>query len=156
MEGQAGEIDVGALAHDLMHRRDVRRDLDHRLRLAEPVEIFLAGVALADAERLGEPPAAAARGGDDLEMLGPRVLEHHGLGRFGDSGGKVGHGDRPGMDFGLADRDQMLGEIPQPELVEVGSAVAGLGGLEHLAILAERFRPLNRQRRDLRPGRCLC
>ena len=60
------------------------------------------------------------------------------------------------MDFGFADREEMLGKIPQPEFVEVGGAVAGLGGLEHFAILAERFRPLNRQSRDLRPGRCLC
>ena len=118
--------------------------------------IFLAGVALIDAQRLGEAPAAAAGRRDDLEMLRSRVLEHHRLGRFGDSGGKVGHGDRPGMDLGFADRDQAFGEIPQPELVEVGGAVAGLGGLEHFAILAERFRPLNRQWRDLRPGRCLC
>ena len=156
MKGQAGEVDVVALAHDLMHRRDLRRDLDQRLRLAKPIEIFLAGVALIDAERFGQPPAAAARGGDDLEMLGPGVFEHHGLGRFGDRGGKVGHGDRLGMDLGLADLDQLLGKIPQPELVEVGGAVAGLGGLEHLAILAERSGPLNRQRGDLRPGRRLC
>ena len=151
MERQAGEVDVGALAHDLMHRRRVRRDLDHRLRFAKPVQIFLAGVALADAKRFGEAPAAAARRGDDLEMLRACVLEHDRLGRLGDRGGEIGHRDRPGVDLGLADRDQMLGEIPQPEFVEVGGAVAGLGGLEHFAILAERFRPLNPPKQRFAP-----
>ncbi len=64
-------------------------------------------------------------------MLGPRVLEHDGLRRLGDRGGKVGHGDRLGVDLGLADRDQVLGKIPQPEFVEVGGAFAGRDGLKH-------------------------
>jgi hypothetical protein len=81
------------------------------------------------------------------------------------------------MDFGLANRDQTRGKIPQAEFVEVSGGAARR--LEHLAILDERFRPLNRSgggfgpfrailfahamvhcvahtAEKLRPGRCLC
>ena len=64
-------------------------------------------------------------------MLGAGVLEQDGLRRFGDRGREVGQRDRLGVDLGLADRDQMLGKVPQPEFFEIGGAVASGYRLKH-------------------------
>ena len=46
MEGQLGEIDVLAGDLDLVHRRVVRGHLDQRLRIGEPLEIFVVELVL--------------------------------------------------------------------------------------------------------------
>ena len=120
VERQPGQVDGVAGEHDLLHRRLGLRNLDHRLRVRHPPPEFLRKIALvARAERGGVTAAAAADRADDLEMLGPGILEQCRLGRGLDHGADVGERDRLVVDIDLAHADQLLDKAPQPELFEI-------------------------------------
>ena len=154
MERQPRQVDVVAFAHDLVHRRMLRRHLDDRLRVAHAAHEFMRDLALANAKRRGQPLAAAGDGGDHLVLLGAHALEVRGLRRRLDHRAQVGERHRLVVHLDLADLGELADEIPQAEFFEV-DLDAGLDrlcahglnaflgrrmGIEHIATVTGRAR----------------
>ena len=154
VERQPRQVDVVAFAHDLVHRRVLGGHLDDRLRIAHAAHEFVRDLALANAERRGQPLAAAGDGGDHLVLLGAHALEMRGLRRRLDDGAQVGERHRLVVHLDLADLGELADEAPQTEFFEV-DLDAGLDrlcahglnaflgrrtGIEHIATVTGRAR----------------
>ena len=72
MKRQLGEIDVLAGELDRMHRRLGRWNFDHRLRIGEPLEIFVVELVHGGLEGRGDALAVAGGLGDELDLLRAR------------------------------------------------------------------------------------
>ena len=116
---QAGQVDLVAGDHALMHRRVGRTHLDHRLRIVHAPRVFLGDVAGRHAEGRRQPRPTAGYRADDLELLGAGLAEQRGARRCLDKGADLEQRDRLVMDIHLADLDQPLDEAPEPELLEI-------------------------------------
>jgi hypothetical protein len=154
VERQPGQVDVVARAHELVHRRVLRRHLDHQLRVAHAAHEFMRDLALADAERRGQPLAAAGDRGDHLVLRGAHPLEMRGLRGRLDHRAEVGERHRLVVHLDLADLGELVDEVPQAEFFEVDLDTgldrlcahglnAFLGrrmGVEHIATVTGRAR----------------
>ena len=76
-------------------------------------------LAFADAERRGQPLAAAGDRRHHLVLFGAHALEMRGLRRRLDHRAQVGERHRLVMNLDLADLGQLAHEIAQPEFFEI-------------------------------------
>ena len=119
IERQLGEIDV--LAGDLhgVDRSVAGRDLHHRLRIGQALEILVVDFFFGGFER-GDQAFAAGRGlGDHLGLFRAGALEQHRLLGALDDRAEAGQRHRFVVDFDLAHVDEPVHECAQPEFFQV-------------------------------------
>ena len=75
MKGQFGEIGVLAFEDDVLHRRILCLDLDHRLGIGQPSFNFVVDLILGYAERRDHAAAAAIDAAHQLHLFGPGIAK---------------------------------------------------------------------------------
>ena len=115
IERQLGEIDV--LACDLhgMNRSVAGRDLHHRLRIGQALEILVVDFFFGGFERRDQAFAAGRGLGHHLGLFRAGAFEQHRLVGAFDDGAEAGQWHRFVVDLDLAHVDEPVHEGAQPE-----------------------------------------
>ena len=122
MHRQRQQVGVVAGEHDLLHRRLGARDLDDLRLAAQPALDLGRELCRRDAERAGEPRAAAGDVADQLLPLRAGRAKQHGARIAFERGRDVGEIERLGVRLDLVVPRQAFDEAAQPEAVEIRGA----------------------------------